>query len=142
MADLRRLLPKKPDILFLVAVPWFLLVLNPNWPFANGGNCDPWFYYGHFTNYPHLYQIRPCYDGERLPVILPGYLFHAVFDPVIAQVLLHTTFFYIAVYSLYYILKQLHGRRTALSTAVLLGCHPFFLGAMGWDYGDGFGIAY
>jgi hypothetical protein len=137
-----RFLRNHPAPVLLFAFPWILLAVNPNWPFANGGNCDPWFYYGFFTNYPQLYQVRPHYDGERLPVILPGYLFHQLFSPTVATVLLHVTFFYIAIFSLFYTLKQLHDQRTALLTTLLLSCHSFFVGAMGWDYGDGFGIAY
>jgi hypothetical protein len=136
------ILRNHPAAVLLFAIPWILLVLNPNWPFANGGNCDPWFYYGFFTNYPQLYQVRPHYDGERLPVILPGYLFHQLFSPTVATVLLHVTFFYIAIFSLFYTLKQLHDQRTAFLTTILLSCHSFFVGAMGWDYGDGFGLAY
>jgi hypothetical protein len=142
MADLRRLLPKKPDILFLVAVPWFLLVLNSNWPFANGGNCDPWFYYGHFRTYPEVFLAKPSYDGERLAVVLPGYLLHRILQPVAAQIVLHLGFYYVAVFSLYYITRSIHGPKTALLTAGLLATHSFFLGAIGWDYGDGFGVAY
>jgi hypothetical protein len=61
---------------------------------------------------------------------------------VTAQILLRVTLFYLALYSLYFILKSVHDRHTALVTSLLLGCHAFFIGAMGWDYIDGFGIAY
>src|SRR5207248_1742219 len=48
----------------------------------------------------------------------------------------------LATFSLYYTVKQLTDARTGLLTALLLGCHPFFFGPLGWDYGDGFGMAY
>lgn len=142
MSRFLQLLRNHPAPVLLLGLPWLLLALNPNWPFANGGNCDPWFYYGFFTNYPQLYQVRPHYSGERLPVILPAYLFHKLFSPAVATVLLHISLFYVATFSLYYTLKQIHDRRTAFLTTLLLSCHSFFLGALGWDYGDGFGIAY
>jgi hypothetical protein len=133
---------RHPCPIILLALPWLLLALNPNWPFGNANHCDPWFCYGHFRAYPDLYLQHPAYDGERLPGILPGYVLHLLFTPVVAQVLLHVTFFTIAICSLYYILKHSRDQRTAFLTTVLLACHAFFLGPMGWDYGDGFCIAY
>jgi hypothetical protein len=137
-----RFLPKDPYHLILFALPWLLLGVNVNWPFANGDNWDPWFYWGHSQAFPKLFLSNPCYDGERLPVILPGYLFHHIFAPLAAEVLFHTTFFYIAIYSAYFILKSTQDRHTAVLLATLLACHSFFIGAMGWDYIDGSGIAY
>src|SRR5437879_6456319 len=132
MSTIQRLLPKDPHHLVLFALPWLLLALNPSWPFGNGGNCDPWFYFGHFRDYPRIYFSNPCYDGERLPLVLPGHLLHLLFRPVVAQVILHVVFFYIAVFALYYILKQVQNQQTALLTATLLACNSFFLGALGW----------
>jgi hypothetical protein len=133
---------RHPFPLLLLAFPWFLLVLNPNWPFGNGGNCDPWYYFGHFRDYPRLFLNNPSYDGERLPMILPGHLFHILFRPVIAEVLLHVALFYTAVFSLYYTVKQVQDQQTAQLTTILLACHSFFIGPIGWDYIDGFGITY
>jgi hypothetical protein len=142
MARFQRCLPKDPYHLILLGLPWLLLAINTNWPFGNAANLDPWIYWTHYRTYPALQVAVPSYYGERLPMILPGYLFHQLFTPSVAQVLLHVTLFYIAVFALYYTIKTVHDRPTALLAAILLGCHSFFIGAIGYDYIDGYGIAY
>jgi hypothetical protein len=142
MRRFRGLLPEDANHLILFALPWILLALNPNWPFGNASNLDPWLYWTHARTYPAFQIARPSYYGERLPIILPAYLVHHIFTPVIAQILVHVMLFYVAIYSLYYIIKVIHDPHTALLAATLLGCHAYFIGAVGWDYIDGYGIAY
>lgn len=142
MLVIRRPLFRDPYHVVLFALPWLLLLVNANWPFGNGANLDPWIYWSHYRTYPALQLSVPAYYGERLPMILPGYLFHHLFTPTLAQVLLHVTLFYVAVFALYYTIKTVQDRQTALLSAILLGCHAFFIGAIGYDYIDGYGIAY
>ena len=56
--------------------------------------------------------------------------------------MLHLGFYYVALFSLYFILRMTVNRRAALLIAVLMGFYPYFMTAMGWDYIDGAGIAY
>src|SRR5947209_4777507 len=78
ISRIARFFSNDPYHVILFALPWLLLAVNVNWPFGNGHNCDPWFYWGHCQAFPKLFLSNPCYDGERLSVILPGYLFHHI----------------------------------------------------------------
>jgi 4-amino-4-deoxy-L-arabinose transferase-like glycosyltransferase len=65
-----------------------------------------------------------------------------VFGHVYGTLLLHVIAYYVAVFSIYSIVKSCRDERTGFATACLLGCHPLFIGANGWDYLDGGSIAY
>jgi len=103
---------------------------------------DPWYYFGEFIHFPHYEHLHPNYAGERLPWILPGYALVHLFSASSGVLLLHLSFYYMAIFSLYAIVKAFANVRTALLTSCLLGCHPLFLGANGWTYVDGACIAY
>jgi len=117
-------------LLLLLALPLFLLLANPSWILTPTGSIDPWVYFGYFRNLGHhLWTFAGTYYGTRLPQIIPGYLCNRLFPPLAAEYVLHLTFYYIAVISLYLILKQCFNSRVALLTSILMGCYPFFLGA-------------
>lgn len=131
-----------PLVLFLL--PFLLLLISSNWMFSPVGSIDPWVYYGYFRNLAHFEKdlFPGTYYGSRLSWILPGYLIHTLLAPLPANYVLHLTFYYIAVFSCYSILKYAAGPRSAFLGSLLLGCYPFFLKSIGWDYVDGAGIAY
>jgi hypothetical protein len=128
--------------IFLASLPWILFVINPNWPFQGLYHMDPWYFFGYFAHFPHYQLLTPNYQGERLTWILPGLLLARLFGHVYGTLVLHVVSYCISVLSMYYIVRQLRNERTAFATACLLGCHPFFIGANGWDYVDGGSIAY
>jgi len=103
---------------------------------------DPWFYFGEFINFPHYQRLIPNYPAERLMWILPGLILTRIFSPVYGLLALHVVFYWLSVFSMYYLVEHFTDTRTALLTSCLLGCHPFFLGANGWSYLDGACIAY
>lgn len=127
---------------FLAILPWILFVVNPNWPFQGLGHMDPWYYFGYFSHFPQYQRITPQYQGERLAWIIPGFVLAHLFGHAYGALLLHMLAYSVSVFSIYYIVKRLRDDRTAFATACLLGCHPFFIGANGWDYVDGGSIAY
>src|SRR5262245_29140689 len=104
---------------------------------------DSWMYFGYFRDLSgHMTGFADYYYSTRLSVILPGWAAHSLLPPVAANHALHLAVYYAAVFAAYAGLCELAGRRAALLAAVGLGGHPFFLMAVGWDYADGFGIAY
>ncbi len=126
----------------LLVLPWLLLLINQSWIFTPA-SIDPWIYWGYFNNFDSFISaFAGTYYGTRLPWILPGYVCYKIFPPLIANYVLHFSFYYIAIFSLFFTIKLIFGKRAALTSAILLGCYPFFLGAIGWDYVDGAGIAY
>lgn len=133
------------NMLVLLGLPLLLICLNESWIFAPllQFGIDPWCYFGYFLDLKqHLINFPGAYYGTRLPWILPGYLAYRFFSPLVATYLLHLTFYYAANFSLYTIIKRLFNQRTALLAAVLMGCHCFFLKAVGSKYIDGAGLTY
>ncbi len=138
LAPLRR----QPELALLAALPFVLLALNPNWIYSRLYH-DPWIYFGHMQNFAgHSRTFGDQYPATRLSVLFPGVLAYKLFPAVIANHVLHLCVYYLALGSLYYVVSQTVGRRAALVIALLCGCHFFFLEAVGWDYADGFIVAY
>ena len=131
------------DILLLLLLPLLLLLINQIWIFNLNGNLDPWFYFGYFIRLKqYLIAFPDVYYGSRLSWILPGYLAYSLFSPLVANYVLHLSFYYLATLSIYFILKPSVGRRAAFLASASMGSYAFFLLAIGWDYVDGAGIAY
>ena len=105
---------------------------------------DPWFYLGYFRSLPDFKRdFAPGFHGgSRYSWILPGYIVHSIFSPVAANLILHLTVHSVAVLSLFAILRNTIGLRSAFLTAMLFSLHPWLWAATGWDYVDGAGIAY
>ena len=153
----RRLL-RRVDLALLpiLALPLLILRADDTWLFAYSatpgppgcmgcehGYIDPWVYFGYFLDLTHhLLTFRTGYFGGRLPWIVPGYLAYHFFPPLVAPYVLHLAFYWVALVSLYLILKHTVSQRAALLTALLMGCHSYFLWAIGWDYVNGAAITY
>ncbi len=134
-------------LLSLLALPLVVLKLDDTWLFAYSAGehvlIDSWIYFGYFLNLSGLLRtFRSGYFAGRLSWILPGFLAYRAFPPLAATYILHVAFYWIAVVSLYLILKNTVSRRAALLAAVLMGCYSYFLWAIGWDYVDGAAVAY
>ena len=126
----------------LAVLPLALLALDSDWIFS-GPHRDAWIYYGYFQNAVfYLRHFQDQYYSSRLAVILPGFLLHHLLPALAANLVLHLALYWSAVLSYYLVAKDLFGSRVALLAGLALGCHPYFLQAAGWNYVDGFGIAY
>lgn len=133
-----------PGWLVLLTLPFLSASLNSAWLYSAVTTIDPWMYFGYFLDFVRFKsELFPSlYYGSRLPWIVPGYIANRLFDPVAAKYVLHFGFYYLAVFSLYSLLKRANGRKNALLGAILFGTHVGFLYAIGWDYVDGPGITY
>jgi len=128
----------------LVCFPIVLAIMNPRWTFTPLNYIDAWVYFGYFR---HLVSYKSAifpnlYYGSRLPWILPGYVAYSWFQPKVANYVLHFAFYYLAIFSMYDLLRRAVGARSALIGALLFGGHGPFLWAIGWDYVDGAGCTY
>src|SRR3954471_16415815 len=127
------------DGLVLLALPFALLGLDSRWIWGGPGR-DEWIYYGYFRFARlHLAEFGDRYYSSRLPVILPGYLTRHLLPPLAANLVLHLGLYWLAAGSFYLAARAFFGRRAALLSTLILGSQPFFLGALGWNYVDGFG---
>lgn len=133
---------RDPGLAVLAALPLVLLAIDSDWIFS-GPHRDAWIYYGYFENAVYLLRYFPeQYYSSRLAVILPGFALHHLLPPLLANLVLHLALYWAAVLSFYLVVKRMFGFRVALLTGLALGCHPHLLKALGWNYVDGFGIAY
>ncbi len=123
-----------------------LCVLREDWLFTNPYILpwfDPFVYLGFFLRYPEYVKAYPgYYPGERLSVIIPGYLIFKAFEPSIASVVIRTLLWFGSCGALLLSTSIICGWRAGLLATLLLGLHPTFLGAAGWDYIDGFANCY
>jgi hypothetical protein len=131
------------DVIILLLTPAFLCLVVPDWIFTQIGYIDPYIYLGYIRNFSHFITVfGGTYYATRLPFIIPGYICYKIFPPLVANYVLHLGFYYLALFSLYFILRMALNRRAALLTSVFMGFYPYFMAATGWDYVDGAGIAY
>lgn len=130
------------ELIILLTLPLLMIgIINMCFFLTTG--IDPTLYFGFMLDLKqHLNTFMGTYYGTRLPWILPGFLAYRYFSPIIATYVLHLAFYYAAAISLYQILKQTIGRRSALLAAVLMGCHYYFIKAIGTKYIDGAALTY
>jgi hypothetical protein len=131
------------SILTLLGFPLALLLINDSWVFVwLPGTIDPFFYTGYFMDLKQHLNILPgLYYGSRLPWLLLGSFIHALAAPEPASYLLRLTLLYSASFSLFATIRVLFRDNLAATiTALMLAAYAPFLGAIGWDYIDGFGV--
>lgn len=129
-------------VLVLLALPWLALAADPLWVYSSLYR-DPWSYFGHFLDLPgHLKAFGDHYHTGRLSAMLPGWAVYSVLPPVTANLVLHVGVYTTSILSGYVALSRMVGQRAALLAMVAMGGHFFFLKAVGWDYVDGYVIAY
>lgn len=130
-------------LLVLLILPWLLLINNDIWLFDFNVLIDPWLYLGLSLRFEQFLQAYgDTYYVGRLAWTLPSHLIFKFFSPLAAQYILHVGFYYLAILSIYFLLKRIVGYRSALLASVMMGCHAWFLMAIGSNYVNGAGIAY
>nr|MCU0481981.1 hypothetical protein [Anaerolineae bacterium] len=131
-------------IALIVMLPIVLALVNPNWIF-NVNIVDDYAYLGFQMDYPKYIGWSPAeesYAIERLSALMPGYVVRQIFSPMVANFILHLGVYYVTVFSVYGVLNLLTNSKVALITVLLFGQHPIILRSLGWDYVDGYALAY
>jgi len=128
----------------LVGLPAVMTVFLPDWMYAAPDHIDDWVYNGFFRHLPsYASTLFPgTYYGSRLGWIVPGYFAYHVFEPRVASLVLHLTFYSLAVGSLYVILRRMAGSSAAFFVAVTFGLYLPTIRAHGSDLVDSPVIAY
>ncbi len=125
-------------------LPIILAFINSNWIF-NLSMADDYIYLGYqldFSKYIGWHPSDSSYFIERLIVIIPSAIIRQIFSPVVANFILHLGVYYLAIYSVYGILNKLFNARIAIFIAILFGQYPLIMRATGWDYPDGYALAF
>jgi hypothetical protein len=126
----------------LLALPWLVLIADPLWVYASLYR-DAWAYTGFFQNLSgYLTVYGDHYSAGRLGMLLPGAVVYALLSPAAANAALHVGVYTVGVLSGYVALGRTVGRRAAFLAMAAMGTHAFYLRACGWDYCDGYVIAY
>lgn len=131
-------------IMMILALPIVLALINPNWIF-NVNMADDYIYLGYQLNFPKYVGWLPSSDVyfiERMSIILPGYFIRNIFSPLASNFILHLGVYYGIVFSVYGILNRLFNAKVALIVVLFLGQYPIIMRAAGWDYPDGYALAY
>ena len=133
-----------PYLLAVLLLPLVVLWHRADALFSPLWYADPWFYLGYFRDLVNYKRdlFFDSYYGSRLAWVLPGFLIHSLFSPVVANLVLHLTVHLAATLSFFAVLRRLAGARTAFLAAMVFSVDPWLWAATGWDYPDGAGIAY
>lgn len=133
-----------PYLAAVLLLPVIVLWHRDNALYTPPWYADPWFYLGYFRNLVEYKSdlFDGSYYGSRLTWILPGWLIHSLFRPVIANAILHLTVQSTAALSFFSILRLTTGARSAFLATLVFSVNPWLWAATGWDYPDGAGIAY
>src|SRR5579871_1580741 len=114
----------------------------PAWIYSSGF-VDHWTYQGYFLNLRYLLTTTPdTYYASRMAWILPGFIAHSLFSPLIANSLLRLYLLWIATLSCFFLVRRSYGLRVALISTLLLSAYPDLLSAVGWNYVDGAVVSY
>jgi len=142
--SVRKAAPHWDTRLVLVCLVPFLQVLsNREWIFNPPAGIDQWLYFGYFNNPgEYLRAFAGSYYGSRLSWIIPGAVAYRLFNPVLANYVLHLGFCVLALVALYLTLRCTSRPGIAFLVTVITAAYPAFQRAMGWDYVDGAGITY
>ena len=130
--------------LAILSLPLLLLWINNSWVFHYPVSIDAWIYSGfHLHLREFLRTFGTTYYASRVPWTVPGWLLHSILSDEHALYVLHFGVFYLAAFSLYCAVRNIFLNRTAaFATALMMGTHAYFLVAVGWDYVDGYSIAW
>ena len=130
--------------LSILLLPFLLLQINNSWIFHYPVSIDAWIYSGfHLHLREFLTAFGGTYYASRVPWTVPGWLSHLIFSDERALYVLHFGVFYLAAFSLYHAIRNIFANRAAaFTTALVMGTHAYFLVAVGWDYVDGYSIAW
>lgn len=111
-----------------------MAAINQDWLFTPIGYLDSWYNVGYFLHYADAQFLNWYYKISRLGWIIPGYVAYAVFNPLIANYVLHIGALVLSALALFSALRRLFSTRVGFVAAALLIVHVPFHGSGGWDY--------
>lgn len=131
-----------PGLVLLIVLPLILLSITRLWLLPRLGHPDSWTYFRLWTRPIQFYSAGSSYFHSRLPWTMAGALVYHLFPPLVANYVLHLSFYYATVLSVYGTLKYTVGKHSGLLAAILLGTYGYFIFSQGWDYVEVAVLAY
>lgn len=109
---------------FACAIGVFLLMTNNVVAFANGGSCDPWYFFGRFFNGDQLATLSQSRESSRLPLFMLGYVLNRVFSGIAADYANFLILFVAASAPVYFATRRLFGITAALIAVIFFSTSP------------------
>lgn len=116
------------------SIPIVLAIINSNWLFTPIGYLDPWYNVGYFLHYNDESHLNWYYKISRLSWIIPGYIVYKIFNPIVANYILHIGLLLISSFALMSAMRRMFSTRVGFISSALLAAHVPFHGSGGWDY--------
>src|SRR5262249_46261820 len=128
-----------PGLVVLALLPFAIFALRPdvlnNWI----GDIDTWFYFGHFTSFPHYRSVDIPFNNyyqTRLPYLIPGAVIFQLLTLGWAKVAFAYLVAAVAIGSLVFTLRAHVSWTAAVLAAILMTSDIFFVRTIGWNYVD------
>lgn len=118
----------------LAAIPLVMTAINDSWIYTAVGYLDPWYNVGYFLHYNNEQFLNEYYKISRLSWIIPGYVIYQIFNPLVANFILHAGVLFISAAALFIGLRRLFPIGPAFIAAAMLTVYSPFHGSGGWDY--------
>ena len=128
--------------LLLAAIPIALSAINSSWLYTPLSWLDPWYNVAYFLHYDDPAFLNSYYKSSRLSWIIPGFVAYKIFQPIVANYILHMGCLVVSVLFFYLTVIRLFGPTIAFATAACLAVFIPFHGSGGWDYQNAAGGAY
>ena len=130
-------------VLILLLLPLLFLFPQNDW-FFRLGDMDTSFHLGYMLNWDCSAPIfhHSNYHVARTPWLFPGFLAYHFLPPICANVVFHLLFYFLSIFSLFFIIKETVNLRAGLISSLLMGLYPFFWEAITSSYFHGAGITF
>jgi hypothetical protein len=122
------------NCLLLAAIPIAMSIANSEWLYNPIGWIDPWVNVGYFLQYSDPQFGAGYYKAARLSWIIPGFIAYHVFQPIVANYVLHMGCLILSVLFLYLTIARLLGKAVAFAIAACFAVFYPIHGSGGWDY--------
>jgi hypothetical protein len=115
--------------------------VNETIGYANGLNCDPWYFVGLQLDFARFYDSG-AYQSLRFPALLPWSYLGEVLPYEALNALKFLTYSTLTSVGFMWASMRLYGVRVAVLTTVLFCCSTAFLGVLSHDYLTAAGLAW
>jgi hypothetical protein len=110
------------------AIAAFFILTNQSIPFANGGNCDPWYFFGRFFLADQVPMLGSTRTGSRIPAAIIGVVTTRLFRGVTADYANFLILFVSAGAAVYFAAKRLFGVYAAIFATIFFATEPLNIG--------------
>ena len=120
----------------------FARLLNPEIGYANGFNCDSWYFFGLQFNFHDIYDWQRPYQVYRFPALIPWIFLGNRIDYETLNAVKFFTYLTLTAAGVFWFCARLFQARVATIVTVLFCCSTAFLGVLSHDYVTAAGVAW